>query len=48
LAIDQQLSSNRAKLVAENQLKLQSIAATVISVGDKLMPFEVIVMTDLL
>lgn len=40
LAIDQQLSSNRAKLVAENQLKLQSIAATVIFCGRQAIAFR--------
>ena len=35
IAIDQQISSRRAKLVAENRLKLQSIAATVIFCGQQ-------------
>ncbi len=39
LAIDQQLSFSRAKLVAENRLKWQSIAATVIFCGRQAIAF---------
>ncbi len=35
IAIDQQISSRRANLIAANHLKLQSVAATVIFCGQQ-------------